>query len=52
MLDPRTLDWVARAVGKGARVVVGRRLTGGITSSMHRLTVETRTGVRQQVVLR
>ncbi len=52
MLDPRTLDWVARAVGKGARVVGGRRLTGGITSSIHRLTVETRTGVRQQVVLR
>src|SRR6266487_1751272 len=51
MLDPRTLDWVARAVGKGAHVVGGRRLTGGITSSVHRLTVETRTGVRQQVVL-
>jgi aminoglycoside phosphotransferase (APT) family kinase protein len=52
LLDPRTREWVARAVGEGARVVGGRRLTGGITSSMHRLIVETRTGVRQQVVLR
>ena len=52
MLDPRTREWVARSVGKGARVVGGHRLTGGITSSMHQLTVETRTGVRQQVVLR
>jgi aminoglycoside phosphotransferase (APT) family kinase protein len=52
MLDPRTREWVARAVGEGARVVGGRRLTGGITSSIHRLTVEMRTGVRQQVVLR
>jgi aminoglycoside phosphotransferase (APT) family kinase protein len=50
--EPRALEWVARAVGEGARVVGGRRLTGGITSSMHALTVETRTGVRQQVVLR
>ena len=30
----------------------GRRLTGGITSSVHRLTVETRRGSRTQVVLR
>ncbi len=50
--DARTLDWVARAVGTGARVVGGRRLTGGITSSMHRLAVQTRAGTRTQVVLR
>ena len=50
--DDRTLDWAARAVGPGARVMGGRRLTGGITSSMHRLAVETRTGTRIQVVLR
>jgi aminoglycoside phosphotransferase (APT) family kinase protein len=50
--ERRVLEWVARAVGEGARVVGGRRLTGGITSSMHALTVESRTGVRQQVVLR
>lgn len=30
----------------------GRRLTGGITSSIHRLAVETRRGTRTQVVLR
>jgi aminoglycoside phosphotransferase (APT) family kinase protein len=46
------LDWVARAVGTGARVVGGRRLTGGITSSIHQLAVETRRATRTQVVLR
>jgi aminoglycoside phosphotransferase (APT) family kinase protein len=50
--DARTLEWVGRAVGDGARVVGGRRLTGGITSSVHRLAVETRRGTRSQVVLR
>ena len=43
---------MARAVGGGARVVRWRRLSGGITSSIHGLSVETRTGFRQQVVLR
>jgi aminoglycoside phosphotransferase (APT) family kinase protein len=52
ILDQRTREWVARAVGDGARVVGIRRLTGGITSSMHRLTVETLTGLRVPVVLR
>lgn len=50
--DARTLDWVARVVGPGARVMGGRRLMGGITSSVHRLAVETRSGTRTQVVLR
>ena len=50
--DPRALEWVARAVGTGSRVAGGRRLTGGITSSVHRLAVETRGGTRTQVVLR
>ena len=50
--DARTLDWVARAVAPGARVIGGRRLIGGITSSIHRLAVETRSGTRTQVVLR
>ena len=50
--DARTLDWVARAVAPGARVMGGRRLKGGITSSIHRLAVETRSGRRTQVVLR
>lgn len=46
-----TLAWVERAVGPGARVVGWRRLTGGITSSVHRLTVEHR-GRRRSYVLR
>lgn len=50
--DAQTLDWVARALGPGARVVGGRRLSGGITSSIHRLAVETSRGTRTQVVLR
>jgi aminoglycoside phosphotransferase (APT) family kinase protein len=50
--DARTLAWVGHAVGLGARVTGVRRLTGGITSSMHRLAVQTRTGMRIQVVLR
>lgn len=50
--DPRTLNWVARAVENGARVVGGRRVIGGITSSVHRLAVETRRGTRTHVILR
>jgi aminoglycoside phosphotransferase (APT) family kinase protein len=34
------LAWVERTLGSGARVVGWRRLTGGVTSSIHRLTVE------------
>jgi aminoglycoside phosphotransferase (APT) family kinase protein len=34
------LAWVAQTLGSGARVVGWRRLTGGIASSVHRLTVE------------
>jgi aminoglycoside phosphotransferase (APT) family kinase protein len=36
------LAWVERVLGSGARVVGWRRLTGGITASVHRLTVERR----------
>jgi aminoglycoside phosphotransferase (APT) family kinase protein len=50
--SPDTLQWVAKAFGPGARVVGGRRLTGGLISSVHRLSVETRDGARRQVVLR
>ena len=46
-----TLAWVERTIGPGARVVGWRRLTGGITSSVHRLTVE-RNGRREPFVLR
>lgn len=46
------LAWVAAAVGPGARVVGGRRLIGGITSAVHRLTVQDRRGDRHHLVLR
>jgi aminoglycoside phosphotransferase (APT) family kinase protein len=46
-----TLAWVERTVGAGARVVGWRRLTGGLTSSVHRLTVE-QNGRRGLYVLR
>ncbi|HEX8111143.1 MAG TPA: phosphotransferase, partial [Kofleriaceae bacterium] len=46
-----TLSWVERTLGPGARVVGWRRLTGGITSSVHRLTVE-HNGRRRPFVLR
>jgi aminoglycoside phosphotransferase (APT) family kinase protein len=46
-----TLAWVERTLGSGARVVGWRRLTGGITSSVHRLTVEHH-GRRESLVLR
>ena len=38
-------------MGRGSRVVAHRRLTGGVCSAVHRLTVERR-GVRTFVVLR
>jgi aminoglycoside phosphotransferase (APT) family kinase protein len=46
-----TLDWVAASMGRGSRVVGYRRLTGGVCSAVHRLTVERR-GTRTFVVLR
>ncbi|MBA8794095.1 aminoglycoside phosphotransferase (APT) family kinase protein [Friedmanniella endophytica] len=46
-----TLAWVAAAVGAGARVVGRRRLTGGVNSAVHRLTVE-RGRTRTVLVLR
>src|SRR5262245_30997517 len=46
-----TLVWVERTLGRGARVVGWRRLTGGITSSVHRLTVQQH-GRRRPYVLR
>ncbi|HEY7105602.1 MAG TPA: phosphotransferase [Acidimicrobiia bacterium] len=58
MLDPArrspagdTLRWVERAVGEG-RVVGVRRMVGGISSSVHRVTVVDRAGARGHVVLR
>src|SRR5690348_1373610 len=46
-----TLAWVAASMGRGSRVVGHRRLTGGVCSAVHRLTVE-RGGTRRFVVLR
>src|SRR3954453_839643 len=46
-----TLAWVAAATGRGSRVVCYRRLTGGVCSAVHRLTVERR-GKRTFGVLR
>ena len=47
-----TIRWVESALGRGWRVVGGRRLLGGISSSVHRLAVEAPGGQRVQVVLR
>src|ERR1700742_2100309 len=46
-----SLAWVAASMGRGSRVVGCRRLTGGVCSAVHRLTVERR-GERTFVVLR
>src|SRR3954470_12589038 len=46
-----TLAWVAASMGRGSRIVGYRRLTGGVCSAVHRLTVERR-GMRTFVVLR
>ena len=46
-----TFSWVAASMGKGGRVVGHRRLTGGVNSAVHRLTVE-RHGKRTFAVLR
>jgi aminoglycoside phosphotransferase (APT) family kinase protein len=46
-----TLAWVESSIGPGSRVVAYRRMTGGVSSAVHRLTVERR-GVRTCVVLR
>lgn len=46
-----TRAWVERTLGRGAHVVAWRRLTGGLTSLVHRLTVEHK-GRRRSYVLR
>jgi aminoglycoside phosphotransferase (APT) family kinase protein len=45
----QTIDWVERAAG--ARVVAWRRMTGGTSSAVHRLTID-RGGYRDVLVLR
>lgn len=50
-LPREALSWVEHALGAGGRVVASERLTGGLTSIVHRLIVE-RGGVRTPYVLR
>src|SRR4026209_255237 len=45
------LPWVEKTLGSSVRVVRSQRLTGGLTSIVHRLTVE-RNGRREEYVLR
>ena len=49
---PGQLAWVERTVGAGAKVVGGRRMRGGITSSVHRLSLRAPGGAATQVVLK
>jgi aminoglycoside phosphotransferase (APT) family kinase protein len=46
------LAWVERTIGAGARVTSGRRMLGGITSSVHRLSIRLPTGASTHVVLK
>ena len=48
---PELLTWVEQTLGRGARVVATRVLTGGLTSLVHELTV-VRDGRRSRYVLR
>ena len=48
---PETVEWAEKTLGRGARVVKRRRLTGGVTSVVVLLTVE-RKGRREMYVLR
>jgi aminoglycoside phosphotransferase (APT) family kinase protein len=48
---PESLTWVEQTLGRGARVVATRRLTGGLTSLVHELTV-VRNGRQSRYVLR
>ena len=50
--SPGQLAWVERTVGAGARVAGGRRILGGISSSVHRLSLRLPTGKSTQVVLK
>src|SRR4030095_9479667 len=47
----RLLAWVEQTLGSSARVVGWKRFTGGLTSIVHRLTVE-RNARREEYVLR
>ena len=49
---PAQLAWVERTVGSGARVTGGRRMLGGIASTVHRLSLRLRGGTATHVVLK
>ena len=49
---PAQLAWVERTVGSGARVTGGRRIPGGLTASVHRLSLRLPGGTSTQVVLK
>jgi Ser/Thr protein kinase RdoA (MazF antagonist) len=49
---PAQLAWVERTVATGARVTGGRRMLGGITSSVHRLSLRLPGGTSRQVVMK
>ena len=49
---PRALEWAARAVGDGARVISVRRLRGGMSSAVHALAIEDASRRRHRLVLR
>lgn len=46
-----TLEWVAASIGTGGRVTGCRRMTGGVSSAVHGITVQ-RGSVRSSYVLR
>lgn len=46
------LRWVAQSIAPGARVTSVRRLTGGVTSAMHPITVVEANGHHHRCVLR
>ena len=48
----RTLRWVAQSIAPGATVTSTRRLTGGVTSAMHAVSVVDPKGRHQRCVLR
>jgi hypothetical protein len=48
----QTRDWVATAVGRGARVVSCKRMFGGSSTAIHAVDVVDRRGRRHELVLR
>jgi aminoglycoside phosphotransferase (APT) family kinase protein len=49
---PEALAWVAKAIGRGAKVASSHRLRGGSSGAMHAIDVVDRRGRRHALVLR